>query len=197
MVVGTTLAPSEVHSRMQAISQAPAGVSRARMLLDPKCEDVLNTQANIEMTVSMVYLALHHHFAADAVSLPGLAAHFLKESDEERVHSMKFMEYQTLRGGSVELQSIMMPKIEFPDSPRGDALYAMELSLALEKMNYEKLLEVHAAGEAAGDSQLMDFVESDFLEDQLNSIKEISDWVTQLRRVGDGQGEFLFDQSLM
>merc|ERR1719182_390283 len=102
------------------------------MMLDPKCEDALNTQANIEMTVSMVYLALHHHFAADAVSLPGLAAHFLKE-----------------------------------------------------------------AGEAAGDSQLMDFVESDFLEDQLNSIKEISDWVTQLRRVGDGQGEFLFDQSLM
>merc|ERR1719321_1248 len=52
------------------------------------------------------------------------------------------MEYQTLRGGSVQLQSIMMPKIEFPDSPRGDALYAMELSLALEKLNYEKLLEV-------------------------------------------------------
>merc|ERR1712224_259044 len=97
--------------------------------LDPKCEDVLNTQANIEMTVSMVYLALHHHFAADSVSLPGLAAHFLKESEEERAHSMKFMEYQTLRGGSVQLQSIMMPKIEFPDSPRGDALYAMELSL--------------------------------------------------------------------
>merc|ERR1712224_676421 len=89
----------------------------------------------------------------------GLAAHFLKESEEERAHSMKFMEYQTLRGGSVQLQSIMMPKIEFPDSPRGDALYAMELSLALEKLNYEKLLEVHAAGEAAGDSQLMDFVE--------------------------------------
>merc|ERR1712196_679800 len=152
----------------------------------------LNTQANIEMTVSMVYLALHHHFAADAVSLPGLAAHFLKEADEERTHSMQFMDYKTLRGGNVELQSIMMPKIEFPDSPRGDALYAMELSLAL-----EKLLEVHAAGEAAGDSQLMDFIESPFLDDQLNSIKEISDWVTQLRRVGDGQGEFLFDQSLV
>merc|ERR1719201_635393 len=197
MVVGTTIAPTEVHSRMQEISQAPKGVSRARMMLDPKCEDALNTQANIEMTVSMVYLALHHHFAADAVSLPGLAAHFLKEADEERTHSMQFMDYQTLRGGNVELQSIMMPKIEFPDSPRGDALYAMELSLALEKMNYEKLLEVHAAGEAAGDSQLMDFVESEFLEDQLNSIKEISDWVTQLRRVVDGQGEFLFDQSLL
>merc|ERR1711871_683393 len=113
-------------------------------------------------------------------------------ADEERTHSMQFMDYQTLRGGNVELQSIMMPKIEFPDSPRGDALYAMELSLAL-----EKLLEVHAAGEAAGDSQLMDFIESTFLDDQLNSIKEISDWVTQLRRVGDGQGEFLFDQSLL
>merc|ERR1712224_123548 len=66
----------------------------------------------------------------------------------------------------------------------GDALYAMELSLALEKLNYEKLLEVHAAGEAAGDSQLMDFVESEFLEDQLNSIKEISDWVTPLAVAG-------------
>merc|ERR1712072_1459429 len=93
MVVGTTIAPTEVHSRMQEISQAPKGVSRARMMLDPKCEDALNTQANIEMTVSMVYLALHHHFAADAVSLPGLAAHFLKEADEERTHSMQFMDF--------------------------------------------------------------------------------------------------------
>merc|ERR1712224_382843 len=133
----------------------------ARMLLDPKCEDVLNTQANIEMTVSMVYLALHHHFAADAVSLPGLAAHFLKESEgglgaapvdhdaQDRVPR------QPPRGRAVRHGAQPRPReAQLREAPRGAR-----------------------AGEAAGDSQLMDFVESEFLDDQLNSIKEISDWV--------------------
>jgi len=48
-----------------------------------------------------------------------------------------------MRGGRVKLQSIIMPNLEFGNTEKGDALYAMELALSLEKLNNEKLLALH------------------------------------------------------
>ena len=50
---------------------------------------------------------------------------------------------QNLRGGKVKLQSIIMPSMDFGNTEQGDALYAMELALSLEKLNNEKLLALH------------------------------------------------------
>ena len=50
-----------------------------------------------------------------------------------------------MRGGRVKLQSIIMPDLEFGNTEKGDALYAMELTLSLEKLNNEKLLALHKA----------------------------------------------------
>ena len=50
---------------------------------------------------------------------------------------------QNMRGGKVKLQSIIMPDLEFGNPEKGDALYAMELTLSLEKLNNEKLLALH------------------------------------------------------
>lgn len=44
--------------------------------------------------------------------------------------------------------------------------------------------------------QMCDFIESEFLEEQVNAIKEISDHVTQLKRVGTGLGEYMYDKQL-
>lgn len=44
--------------------------------------------------------------------------------------------------------------------------------------------------------QMCDFIESEFLEEQVNAIKEISDHVTQLKRVGAGLGEYQYDKQL-
>lgn len=44
--------------------------------------------------------------------------------------------------------------------------------------------------------QMCDFIESEFLEEQVNAIKEISDHVTQLKRVGAGLGEYEYDKQL-
>lgn len=43
---------------------------------------------------------------------------------------------------------------------------------------------------------MCDFIESEFLEEQVNAIKEISDHVTQLKRVGAGLGEYEYDKQL-
>jgi ferritin heavy chain len=41
--------------------------------------------------------------------------------------------------------------------------------------------------------QMSDYLD-DFLEEQVEDIKKISDYVTQLTRAGPGLGEYLFDK---
>lgn len=41
---------------------------------------------------------------------------------------------QNKRGGRVQLKSIVIPDIDFNHSEKGEALYAMEMALALEKV---------------------------------------------------------------
>ncbi len=68
------------------------------------------------------------------------------------------MRAQTRRGGRVKLQSILLPETEFNNKDKGDALYAMELSLSLEKLNFQKLLALHKVAADAEDAQLADFI---------------------------------------
>ncbi len=47
---------------------------------------------------------------------------------------------------------------------------------------------------AAQNLQLCDYLEGKFLHEQVESIEEIAKFVTQLKRVGKGVGEYLFDK---
>ncbi|KAL2665453.1 hypothetical protein AAZV13_02G223600 [Glycine max] len=133
----------------------------------------------------------------DNVALRGLAKFFKESSEEEREHAEKLMEYQNKRGGRVKLQSIVMPLSEFDHADKGDALHAMELALSLEKLTNEKLLNLHSVATKNGDVQLADFVETEYLGEQVEAIKRISEYVAQLRRVGKGHGVWHFDQILL
>ena len=55
----------------------------------------------------------------------------------------------------------------------------------------------HQVSGDANDSQFCDFLEANYLNEQVESIKEISDHVTNLRRVGIGLGEYLFDKQTL
>jgi ferritin heavy chain len=46
------------------------------------------------------------------------------------------------------------------------------------------------------DPQMCDFIESEFLNEQVEAIKKISVYVSQLRRVGKGHGVYHFDLQL-
>jgi len=138
-------------------------------------------------------------YYSDDVALKGFASHFAEESLEERGHAQKLMDFQTLRGGRVKLQSILAPEMEFGGAvagAKGEALYAMELALSLEKLNFHKLRALHSVADAAGDANMADFVEGQLLADQAASVQTVSEYVTQLRRVGKGLGVFEFDKKL-
>jgi hypothetical protein len=50
---------------------------------------------------------------------------------------------------------------------QGDALYAMELALSLEKLNFQKLRELHDVASDANDAQMCDFIEGTLLAPQV------------------------------
>ena len=43
---------------------------------------------------------------------------------------------QSKRGGRVQLHTLLPPETEFGDGDKGEALYASELALSLEKLNF-------------------------------------------------------------
>lgn len=124
----------------------------------------------MEYNVSYIYHSLYAYFDRDNVALPGLAKFFQASSAEEREHAEKLMEYQNLRGGRVKLQGMIMPDSEFGNEEKGDALHAMEMALSLEKLNNEKLLGLHKVADDANDVQMCDFIESEFLTEQVRGL---------------------------
>ncbi|GAA0170809.1 storage protein [Lithospermum erythrorhizon] len=197
-VTGVLFQPfEEVKSKQElAIPVAPEA-SLARQLYTQNSEAAINEQINVEYNVSYVYHAMYAYFDRDNVALKGLAKFFKESSEEERGHAEKLMEYQNKRGGRVKLHSIQMPPSEYDHVEKGDALYAMELALSLEKLTNEKLLQVHKVADENNDPSMADFIESEFLHEQVEAIKSISSYVSQLRRVGKGHGVWHFDQMLL
>ncbi|XP_047321135.1 cytosolic endo-beta-N-acetylglucosaminidase 1 [Impatiens glandulifera] len=186
----------EVKKELMLVPTVPQdSLARHKFLADS--EAAINEQINVEYNVSYVYHAMFAYFDRDNIALKGLARFCKESSEEERHHAERFMEYQNKRGGKVKLLSILMPLSEFDHAEKGDALYAMELALSLEKLTNEKLLNLHAVAKKNNDVQLTEFVETEFLEEQVESIKKIAEYVAQLRRVGKGHGVWHFDQMLL
>ena len=63
-------------------------------------------------------------------------------------------------------------------------------------MIFQSLLQLHAIASRHNDANFVDFIENEYLQEQIDSIKEIADHVTNLERVGEGLGVFVFDKEL-
>ncbi|WP_411017544.1 ferritin family protein, partial [Salmonella sp. s51090] len=137
-----------------------------------------------------VYLSMAYHFDRDDVALPGFHKFMLKQSDEERGHGMKLMKYQNQRGGRIVLQDIKKPERD----DWGNGLEAVEAALDLEKHVNQALLDLHKVADKHADPQMMDYIEQEFLTEQVESIKQFGDYATNLKRVGLGLGEYQFDK---
>ncbi|RYR46713.1 hypothetical protein Ahy_A07g032495 [Arachis hypogaea] len=170
-VLGIVFKPfEEVKKELLSIPKMPHQ-SLARQGYSSHCEAALNAQINVEYNVSYVYHAMYAYFDRDNVALKGFA--------------------------KVKLESMLMPFTEFDHAEKGDALNAMELALSLERLNNEKLLNLHKIATQNKDVQLADFIETEFLVGQVEDIKKISEYVAELRRLGKGHGVWHFDQMLL
>nr|XP_009382874.2 PREDICTED: ferritin-4, chloroplastic [Musa acuminata subsp. malaccensis] len=198
VITGVVFEPFEElkHSELCLVPTAP-DQSLARQKYADDSEAAINLQINVEYNASYVYHAMFAYFDRDNVALKGLAKFFKESSEEERGHAQKLMEYQNKRGGKVKLLPIISPLTEFDHPEKGDALHAMELALSIEKLTNEKLLSLHKVAQKCNDAQMSDFIETEFLGEQVEAIKKIAEYVAQLRRVGKGHGVWHFDQMLL
>ncbi|KAK2165444.1 hypothetical protein LSH36_50g05069 [Paralvinella palmiformis] len=157
------------------------------------CEAGVNKQINLELYASYVYQSMAWYFDRDDVALPGFHKYFDKASNEERGHAEKLMKYQNQRGGRIVLQSIQKPERD----EWGTGLEAMQVALALEKNVNQSLLDLHKLADSKGDVQFCDWLEAHYLTEQVEAIKEISCHVANLKRVGPGIGEYMFDKETL
>jgi len=165
-------------------------MSRPRQNFHADCEAAINNQINMELSASYVYMSMAFYFDRDDVAFKNIKKYFLKASEEEREHAMKLMEYQNMRGGRIVLKDISKPaKDEW-----GTIAEAFSAALELEKQVNQSLLNIHKIAGECNDPQFCDFLETHYLEEQVKAIKELSDHLTNIERVGTGLGEFIFDK---
>ncbi|KAL1915036.1 uncharacterized protein VTP21DRAFT_7741 [Calcarisporiella thermophila] len=155
-------------------------------------EEGINQQITAELQASQVYLSMSAWCGHVNQALPGLEKFFRKSAEEEREHAQKLIDYQNRRGGKVILQTL-----QAPDSDWKSAKNCVEAALQLEKDVNKSLLNLHKIADENGDPQMCDFIESNYLEEQVEAIKKLADMVTQLNRVGaDGLGLYIWDRDL-
>lgn len=167
-------------------------MSLIRQNFHAESEAGINKQINLELYASYVYQSMAFYYERDDVAFPGFHKFFKKQSDEEREHAEKLMKYQNKRGGRVVLKDIQRPEKDEWGTP----LEAMQTALALEKNVNTSLLALHGLAQTHNDAHMCDFLESEYLEEQVESMKQMSEMITKLQRVGPGLGEYTFDKNL-
>jgi len=167
--------------------------SQCRQNYHSDSEAGVNKQINLELYASYVYQSMYFYFDRDDVALKGFAKFFEDSSKEEREHAELLMKFQNQRGGRIVLQDIKKPERD----EWGSGLEAMQAALALEKQVNQALLDLHATAGANNDAQMCDFIENHYLTEQVEAIKQLGEYVTNLKRVGPGMGEYLFDKETL
>nr|CAB3247333.1 soma ferritin [Phallusia mammillata] len=158
-----------------------------------ECEEGLNNQVNLELYASYMYMGMGHFFDRDDVALKNVAKYFLQCAEEEREHANKFVKFHNQRGGTTSYFQIKPPGAFDPAS--FTVLKAMQCALALEVNVNKSLLALHET--ANGDPEFQDFIEANFLHEQVEAIKTLKDYITNLKRVGTGLGEYMFDKHFL
>merc|ERR1711879_1102608 len=92
-------------------NQAIKMASKIRTNFHATSEAMINKQINMELHASYVYMSMAAYFERDDVALHGFAKRFRENSDEEREHAQKFIDYQNRRGGRVVFQDIAEPNV--------------------------------------------------------------------------------------
>uniref|UniRef100_A0A8C1PVF9 Ferritin n=1 Tax=Cyprinus carpio TaxID=7962 RepID=A0A8C1PVF9_CYPCA len=82
----------------------------------------------------------------------------------------------------------------------GNGLIAMQCALQLEKNVNQALLDLHKVASEKGDPHLCDFLETHYLNEQVETIKKLGDHITNLSKMDAGNNrmaEYLFDKQTL
>lgn len=153
----------------------------------------LNRQVNLELSAFYSYTAMSSHFASTDGAMRGTAAFFRAQATEEMGHANMFMDYIISRGGDLNLSDIRTPNV----TSFNNVMQAMEHALEMEIHVTDSLLALYEIAESAGDRSMADFLDGNFIAEQVESMDQLAHYASILERFnGDPVGEYQFDEAL-
>jgi ferritin len=158
-------------------------------MLKKKMEDALNKQLNAEGFSAHLYMSMSAYL--ESINLKGMAAWMRLQSNEEKMHEMKFFDFIISRGGKVALGKINAPPTEW-DSPQAifEAAYGHE-QMITEKIN--KLVDLSLAESDHASNAFLQW----FVTEQVEEEESVLEIVDQLKLAGDDRGAlFMIDKEL-
>ena len=154
-----------------------------------KIEKAFNEHLNAEFFSAYLYLSMANYFAAK--NLEGMVSWMRIQTDEERMHGMKFVDFINDRGGRVILQQIDQPKTDW-DSP----LEAFQEAYAHEQLISRKIGELVDLAVKENDHAANTFLQW-FVSEQVEEEATVQAIVGKLELIKDnGMGLLMIDQQL-
>ncbi len=126
----------------------------------------LNEQITHEMNASQTYLAMACQFAD--LGLINLAATFRKQTEEERSHALKILDYVLEVGGRATLQTLSAPPSEYSSVGA-----AVDAALAHELKVTKQIHELVALAEQERDYATRSFLQW-FVDEQVEEVASMS-----------------------
>jgi ferritin len=157
--------------------------------MNKKIEDAFNEHLNAEFHSSYLYLSMANYFTAQ--NLEGMASWMQIQTEEERQHAMKFVDFINDRDGRVVLKQIDQPKVEWT-SPLAAFQDAYEHEcLISSKIN--KLVDLAIAENDHAANTFLQWFVSEQVEEESATLSVVD----KLKLIGDNStGLLMIDQQL-
>lgn len=161
--------------------------------LNAQCSAALSEQIAMELEAFYAYHALGSFFEHPDKAFFNVAKYFHTMANEEAEHAEKFKNYLILRGIYPSYRDLK----SFNPDKNMTLQQAFELALRFEQGVFASIRNIHTLASTAEDGHLTTFLEDIFYQDQLEAEQEINGYLTLIKRLGSGIGEFLFDKDAL
>ena len=159
------------------------------MKMTDKLAAAYSDQVTMELTSSNAYLQMSAWF--ELADLPGMASWMRIQSDEERAHALRFLDFVLNRGNQATIGEVPSPEGGF-ESPR----QVFEAALAQEQEVTGAIRRLYQLASAETDVESFSLLEW-FLNEQVEEEATFEEILGQLRHAGDdGSALLLLDREL-
>jgi len=157
--------------------------------MNKKIEQAFNDHLNAEFFSSYLYLSMANCFTAK--NLDGMASWMRLQSEEERVHAMKFLDFINQRGGRVALQQINQPQLDWA-APLDAFQQAYNHELEISK-KIDALVDLATKESDHAAVNFLQWFVSEQVEEEANALAIVD----KLKMVGDNMmGVLMMDAQL-
>ncbi|MBL7110551.1 MAG: ferritin [Bacteroidales bacterium] len=157
-------------------------------MLPKKIEKILNVQVEKEGYSSQLYLAMASW--AEGQGLKGVSGWLYAQSDEERIHMLKFVKYINDRDGQAIITEIKKPPVDYPGIKE-----LFDMVLEHEKFISKSINEIVALCTAENDLTTHNWIQW-FVTEQIEEEASVKEIIDKLKLVGE-HNLYMFDRDIM